>query len=84
MEDRKNGEGPLEDRFLTLNGAASVLGESRNGVLSRIARKELDTDYVAGRTVVTIESVGRVQKQKQEAAEKAAEPSSRKGARAQR
>lgn len=51
---------PIVDRWMSLNEAAEVLEETRHSVLQRIVRRELEADVVAGRTVVSRESVERV------------------------
>lgn len=47
----------VEDRWLSLPKAASELGCSRQGVLIAIAKGELMSEHVAGRVVVSRESV---------------------------
>ena len=68
MESRKNTEVAQEDRYLSLSAAALALGASRNGVLGHIARRELETEVVAGRPVVTRASVEKLKAQKSEEA----------------
>lgn len=81
MGDRKNQDDP----YVTLKAAALALGESRNGVLGHIARRELDTEVVAGRPVVTRESLERLVKKREEGREKErAELTSRRVSRAGR
>jgi hypothetical protein len=50
----------IVDRWMSLYEAADVLGESRHAVMQRIIRQELEASVVAGRTVVSRESVRRV------------------------
>ncbi len=53
------------DSWFSLNQAAGELDESRVAVLQRIARGELAHDIVAGRTVVSRESVEKVKTSKE-------------------
>ena len=48
---------PKTDRWLSLSEAARQLGTTRHTVLARALRGELETQQVAGRTVVSRESV---------------------------
>ena len=48
-----------EDIWMTLRQAALALGQTRHSVLTRIVKGELEAQIVAGRTVVSRESVER-------------------------
>lgn len=48
-----------EDRWMSLVEAARVLGASRQTILARAVKGELDAEHIAGRTVVSRESVER-------------------------
>lgn len=56
---RKAEPAEVSDPWLSLNQASIALGETRTAVLQRIARGELGHQIVAGRTVVSRESVER-------------------------
>jgi hypothetical protein len=49
---------------MSLADAARVLGESRQGVLTRAVKGDIVAKHIAGRTVVTRESVERVRSAK--------------------
>lgn len=60
---------PADDRFMSQPKAAAELGCSRQGVLSFIARGELESELVAERVVVTRESVARLKSAREAAAQ---------------
>lgn len=91
MTDRKkDGAVSAEtDPYMSLSAAALALGESRNGILGRIARRELESAVSAGRAVVTRASVERAKQRKDEEAKaekerQDAELSSRRASRVSR
>ncbi len=47
--------------------AARLLGESRLRLLARCAKGELESQYIAGRTVISRESIDRLLAQRDEA-----------------
>lgn len=47
------------DRFLSISQAAKELGKANATVLAMVVRGELQSELVAGRTVITRESVER-------------------------
>ena len=53
------------DAWLSVQGASDALGESRLKVLSRALKGELESQTVAGRTVISRVSVDRVKASKQ-------------------
>lgn len=56
---RKEITAGVEDRYMSVPVAARTLGKANATVLSMIVRGELVGELVAGRTVVTRESVER-------------------------
>jgi hypothetical protein len=51
---------PVKDLWMSLYDAAEVLKESRYSVMQRIIRGEIESQLVAGRTVVSREGVQRI------------------------
>jgi len=47
------------DEWMSLGEASRMLGQSRQTILSRAIKGELEAQYIAGRTVVSRESVER-------------------------
>jgi hypothetical protein len=60
MDAARKNVGPLEDQWLSQPQAAAELNCSRHMILGYIARGELTAAVVAGRTVVSRESVARL------------------------
>lgn len=56
MSARKKRD-PVEDRWMSLPQAAAAIGCSRQGVLISIAKGDLRSEQVAGRIVVSRDSV---------------------------
>lgn len=54
------------DPWMSLVEAARVLGESRQGILTRAVKGEVEAQHIAGRTVVSRASIDRVRRSKQE------------------
>jgi hypothetical protein len=57
-----------DDDWVSLGDAARMLGESRQGVLTRAVKGEVIAKHIAGRTVVTRQSVERVLAAKEQGA----------------
>lgn len=64
---RKETEAQQDDDFVSLYGAATRLGISTKTVLARIVSGELQGQQIAGRIVVSRESVERLRKQRKQA-----------------
>ena len=54
------GKPDLKAEWMSLGEAARLLGEARQTVLKRTVKGELVAEYVAGRTVISRESVDRI------------------------
>lgn len=54
--------------WMSLADAAQELGETRQTVLTRAVKGEVDAKHVAGRTIVSRSSVERVKQQRESAA----------------
>lgn len=57
---------PLDDRWMSIPKAAAELGLSRQGVLVRVAKREIESEFVADRVVVSRASVAQLKEQLEE------------------
>ncbi len=55
------------DGWVSLLASTKLLGESRLKVLGRTVKGELESQYIAGRTVISRESIDRLLAQRDEA-----------------
>lgn len=56
------GKAEQNDAWMSLVQAAKELGETRQRVLTRAVKGEVEAKYIAGRTVVSRASIERLQK----------------------
>lgn len=55
----------LAEKWMTLVEASRLLGETRLKILSRSVKGELEAQHLAGRTVISRESVDRILAERQ-------------------